>query len=187
MLDRLRSSATHVVSTLMHGKSPEVAEGGSLQDLHFTRLDGTALDTASLAGRVVLFVNVASKCGLTPQYSELVELAHTFRDRGFEIVGVPCNQFLGQEPGSAEEIATFCSVKYGVDFPLLAKQDVNGPDRSPLYRWLIGNSGDPTEIRWNFEKFLVDRSGRVVGRFAPRTPPSAPEIRAAIETALAAG
>jgi glutathione peroxidase len=184
MLDRLRSTATHVMSSLMHGKSPESKEGGNLNDLPLTRLDGTPLGASELADQVVLFVNVASRCGLTPQYAELVELQRSFGPRGFTVVGVPCNQFLGQEPGSAEEIASFCSATYGVDFPLLEKQDVNGPGRSALYRWLVGNSGDPTAIAWNFEKFLVDRSGRVVGRFPPRTLPSAPEVRQAIEQAL---
>ncbi|MFD2350604.1 glutathione peroxidase [Nonomuraea ferruginea] len=113
---------------------------------------------------------MASKCGLTPQYTDLVKLHQEYGPRGFSVVGMPCNQFMGQEPGSAEEIQEFCSTTYGVDFPLLAKADVNGPDRHALYERLVqapdaeGESGD---VQWNFEKFLADRDGRVVARFRP--------------------
>ncbi|MEU1426000.1 glutathione peroxidase [Nocardia sp. NPDC005746] len=137
--------------------------------------------------QVVLLVNVASKCGLTPQYSGLVELQQTYGSRGFTVVGVPCNQFMGQEPGTAEEIAEFCSATYGVDFPLLEKSDVNGDGRIPLYQELTqvadadGAAGD---IQWNFEKFLIGRDGSVLGRFRPRTEPKDAAIVAAIEAAL---
>lgn len=146
-----------------------------------TTLDGTPLSPEVIADKVVLFVNVASKCGLTPQYSGLVALHKEFGDRGFVVVGVPCNQFGEQEPGSPEEIKTFAETKYDVDFTLLEKQDVNGANRSPLYQFLVGDGPD---IGWNFGKFLVGRDGSVVGRFEPKTAPDDAELRAAIEKAL---
>lgn len=142
---------------------------------------------SSLEGKVTLVVNVASKCGLTPQYEQLEQLQKNYADKGFSVLGIPCNQFLGQEPGTAEEIATFCSSTYGVTFPLTEKVDVNGDNRHPLYNALTtvadaeGVNGD---IRWNFEKFLVARDGSVVARFHPKTAPDAPEVIAAIEGAL---
>ena len=138
-------------------------------------------------GRVALVVNVASRCGLTPQYAGLEALHEEFADRGFTVLGVPCNQFGGQEPGTAEEIAEFCSTTYGVTFPLLEKTDVNGPATHPLYQQLKdtpdaeGHTGD---IRWNFEKFLVSPKGEVVGRFNPLVEPEAPELISAIEGQL---
>lgn len=161
----------------------------SLTDHPIAALDGSPLDLSSFAGKAVLVVNVASKCGLTPQYEGLERLQETYADRGFSVLGVPCNQFLGQEPGSAEEIATFCSVTYGVTFPLTEKVDVNGDDRHPLYGELTafadaeGHSGD---IRWNFEKFLVSPAGEVVARFAPTVEPEDPSVVAAIEARLPA-
>lgn len=132
-------------------------------------------------------VNVASKCGLTPQYSALEQLAKDYGDRGLTVIGVPCNQFMGQEPGTAEEIQTFCSTTYGVTFPLLAKTDVNGPGRHLLYAELTqatDGSGEAGDVQWNFEKFLLAPSGEVVARFRPRTAPDAPEVIAAIEEVL---
>ncbi len=152
-----------------------------MRDLKLTRLDGSAFDTAEIQGKAVLFVNVASKCGLTPQYQLLQTLWESRRDRGFCVVGVPCNQFGGQEPGSAAEIAEFCSLNYGVTFPLLAKQDVNGDGRSPLFGWLVG---DGSIIVWNFAKFLVGRDGEVIRRFSPDVSPDAPELLASIDAAL---
>ncbi len=148
---------------------------------NLTALDGAALSPESLENKVVLFVNVASKCGLTPQYNGLVELDQAYGDQGLVIVGVPCNQFGNQEPGSPEEIKDFTKTKYDVDFTLLEKQDVNGPNRSPLYQFLVGEGPD---IAWNFGKFLVGRDGEVVARFEPQTAPDAPELKAAIEKAL---
>ena len=145
------------------------------------QLDGSPLPAERLTGSVVLFVNVASRCGLTPQYTDLVALQARFAERGLVVVGVPCNQFGKQEPGTAEEIATFCSTTYGVDFPLLNKQDVNGPGRSPLYTWLIG---DGPEIGWNFAKFLVDRDGVVKARFAPQVGPLDDAITGAVKAEL---
>lgn len=163
-------------------------EGGAvsrLEGAQMKRLDGTPLEAAVWQGKVVLFVNVASRCGLTPQYAGLQELQSRFKARGFTVVGTPCNQFMGQEPGTAEEIGTFCSATYGVDFPLLEKSDVNGTHRSALYRFLIDSpAGGGARIGWNFEKFLVGRDGAVVARFGPKVEPAAPEVVAAIEASL---
>jgi glutathione peroxidase len=158
-----------------------------LTDIALTTLDGRATTLAELANGAVLVVNVASNCGLTPQYSALEQLAKKYGDRGLTVVGVPCNQFMGQEPGTAEEIAAFCSNTYGVTFPLLAKTDVNGPDRHPLYTELIkaaDESGEAGDIQWNFEKFLLAPGGTVANRFRPPTVPDDPEVIAAIERVL---
>ena len=144
-------------------------------------LDGTPLSEDVIANKVVLFVNVASACGLTPQYAGLMELYNEFKERGFEVIGVPCNQFGAQEPGSPEEIKKFTSSKYDVNFTLLEKQDVNGANRSPLYQFLVGDGDD---ISWNFGKFIVGRDGTVVDRFDPKTAPDDVNLRAAIEAAL---
>ncbi|MHA0289145.1 glutathione peroxidase [Mycobacterium sp. C3-094] len=159
----------------------------TLTDMPLTTLDGQATTLGELADGAALVVNVASKCGLTPQYSALEQLAKDYRDRGLTVIGVPCNQFMGQEPGTAEEIQTFCSTTYGVTFPLLAKTDVNGPDRHPLYATLTqtaDGSGEAGDVQWNFEKFLLAPGGEVVARFRPRTVPDAPEVIAAIEDVL---
>ncbi|EHB57906.1 glutathione peroxidase [Mycolicibacterium vinylchloridicum] len=159
----------------------------SLTDIPLTTLAGAPTSLADYADRAVLLVNVASKCGLTPQYGALEQLARDYADRGLTVIGVPCNQFMGQEPGTAEEIQTFCSTTYGVTFPLLAKTDVNGPDRHPLYAELTefadaeGKAGD---IAWNFEKFVIAPGGTVVKRFRPQTAPDAPDVVAAIEAVL---
>lgn len=173
------------VNRLKYG-APPAGGPGALDDIPLKRLDGAPFPRSEIEGKVVLFVNVASKCGLTPQYEGLVELYHRLKDRGLVVVGAPCNQFLGQEPGSAEQIATFCSTTYGVDFPLLEKQDVNGAGRSPLYQYLVGSpAGRGEDISWNFEKFVVGRDGQVLARFAPTVKPDAPELAAALEKALA--
>jgi glutathione peroxidase len=152
-------------------------------------LDGKEVNPAEkYAGKVVLLVNVASKCGLTPQYKTLEALHEKYADQGLAIVGVPCNQFNGQEPGTAEEIATFCSTKYGVEFDLLEKVDVNGDAACPLYKWLTSeetNPKSPGPIEWNFAKFLFNRQGELVGRFSPRTTPDSSEVVEAIEAQLA--
>ena len=148
-------------------------------------LDGGKVDRAALDGKVVLMVNVASRCGYTGQYAGLQSLYEKYRDAGLTIVGVPCNQFGGQEPGSAKEIARFCSMNYGVTFPMLAKQDVNGPNRSTLYDWLVSSdAGLGKDIGWNFEKFLVGRDGTVLQRFRSGTAPTDPALTGAIEAAL---
>lgn len=158
-----------------------------IRDVPLTTLAGEPTTLAELSDGATLVVNVASKCGLTPQYSALEKLAQAYAGR-LTVVGVPCNQFMGQEPGSAEEIQTFCSTTYGVSFPLLAKTDVNGDDRHPLYAVLAATpdaDGTAGDIQWNFEKFLLDTHGDVVNRFRPRTEPDAPEVIAAIEAVLA--
>lgn len=149
-------------------------------------LNGDALAFESFAQRVVLVVNVASECGLTPQYEGLEALHKAYSAQGFSVLGVPCNQFGRQEPGEAEQILEFCSRSYGVSFPLTEKVEVNGPGRHQLYRLLAGEGAEfPGDITWNFEKFLVDRDGAVLARFAPRTTPEDPAVVQAIEQALA--
>lgn len=180
----LREKVTSVAHRVVYGAAPTDVPP-SLDAISLTRLDGTPFPYAELEGKVVLFVNVASRCGLTPQYGALATLSEKYAGRGLVIVGAPCNQFAGQEPGSAEEIAEFCSITYGVDFPLLEKLDVNGAHRHPLYRWLIGSeAGGGKDIGWNFEKFLVGRDGKVRARFSPNTPPDAPQVIQAITEAL---
>jgi len=160
----------------------------TLYDIPLRTLDGAATSLADHRGKAVLVVNVASKCGLTPQYEGLERLHKRYADQGFTVLGVPCNQFGGQEPGTAEEIQTFCSTTYGVSFPMLEKIEVNGAGRHPLYTALTqvpDASGEAGDITWNFEKFLVGPTGEVVGRFRPRTEPEAAEITGAIEAQLA--
>ena len=159
----------------------------SLTDIPLTTLDGKPTSLADYADRAVLVVNVASKCGLTPQYAALEQLARDYADRGLTVIGVPCNQFMGQEPGSPEEIATFCSTTYGVTFPLLAKTDVNGADRHPLYAELTRTAdagGEAGDVQWNFEKFLVTPGAGEVIRFRPGVEPLSDEVTAAIEAVL---
>ncbi|XVQ83305.1 glutathione peroxidase [Microbispora siamensis] len=160
----------------------------SVLDIPVTRIDGEGTTLGDLlGGGAALVVNVASRCGLTPQYEGLVALQRAYAGRGFTVVGVPCNQFMGQEPGSAEEIKEFCSTTYGVDFPLLEKTEVNGPGRHPLYAELTAvpdAEGEAGDIQWNFEKFLVAADGQVVARFRPRAVPEAPEITEAIEKVI---
>jgi glutathione peroxidase len=161
-----------------------------LLDVPLTTLQGEPTTLRELTGgRPALLVNVASRCGLTPQYTALEAIHEEYASRGFSLVGVPCNQFMGQEPGTAEEIQEFCSATYGVTFPMTEKVDVNGPDAHPLYRQLTtapdvdGADGD---VAWNFEKFVIGGQGEVVARFRPQTLPDAPEVRAAIESVLPA-
>jgi glutathione peroxidase len=161
-----------------------------LIDIPVATLEGEATTLRELSGGgATLVVNVASKCGLTPQYEGLEALQKEFGERGLTVVGVPCNQFKGQEPGTAGEIAEFCSATYGVTFPLTEKVEVNGPGAHPLFQALTAApdaAGTAGDVQWNFEKWLVDGRGEVVGRFRPMTAPEAPEIRAAIEAVLPA-
>jgi glutathione peroxidase len=163
--------------------------GGDIQVPEIKTLDGQETTLKDIrAGRAALVVNVASKCGLTPQYTALEQLQKEYADRGFTVIGVPCNQFGGQEPGTAEEIDTFCSVTYGVTFPMTEKVDVNGPDRHPVYQALVetpDEAGQAGDVQWNFEKFLIYADGDVVARFRPRTTPDDPKVVAAIESVLA--
>ncbi|MEU4348875.1 glutathione peroxidase [Streptomyces sp. NPDC023838] len=159
----------------------------SLYDIPLRTLSGEPTSLADYKGKAVLVVNVASKCGLTPQYAGLERLQALYGERGFTVLGVPCNQFGAQEPGSADEIQTFCSATYGVTFPLLEKTDVNGDSRHPLYERLTevaDAEGEAGDIQWNFEKFLISPAGEVVARIRPRTEPEAPEVVAAIEAQL---
>ena len=144
----------------------------TLQDFEITDIEGKTNLLADLNGKVVLAVNVASKCGLTPQYAGLEKLYEELSDQGLVIVGFPCNQFGGQEPGSETEILEFCQSNYSVSFPLTQKIEVNGAGRHPVYQWLTNEEGEfPGDIEWNFEKFLIDREGQVVKRYPPATPP----------------
>ena len=168
----------------LHGGHP------SLLDVPVTTLQGEPTTLGGLTGgRAALVVNVASRCGLTPQYAALEALHEEYAGRGFTVVGVPCNQFMGQEPGTAEEIAEFCSATYGVTFPMTEKVEVNGAAAHPLFQRLTAAedaAGAAGDVQWNFEKFRVSPSGEVVGRFRPTTLPDAPEVRTAIESVLRA-
>jgi len=161
----------------------------AIYDVKVNKLDGSAASLGEYQGKALLIVNVASKCGLTPQYEGLEKLHETLGPRGFEVLGFPCNQFLEQEPGTAEEIQEFCSMTYGVDFPLFEKIEVNGDNTHPLYAQLKetpnaeGHRGD---IRWNFEKFLVSPEGEIVARFRPMTTPEDASVVEAIEAQLPA-
>jgi glutathione peroxidase len=156
----------------------------TLHDFSATTIDGTDRSLRDYAGKVALVVNVASQCGLTPHYGGLEELYEGYQERGLVVLGFPCNQFGGQEPGTEDEIKTFCETRYGVTFPMFAKIDVNGPKRHPLYAFLtaVQSAPDgPGDIQWNFAKFLVDRSGNVAARFSPSTAPVSDEVVSAIE------
>ncbi len=161
----------------------------SVLDVSIARLDGTPGTLGEIiAGRPALVVNVASRCGLTPQYATLEKLHESYADRGFTVVGVPCNQFGGQEPGTSDEIAEFCSATYGVTFPMTEKVDVNGADRHPVYDELVrvaDQDGRDGDVQWNFEKFLLDGSGAVVARFDPTVVPDDPRVVDAVESLLA--
>jgi glutathione peroxidase len=164
----------------------------SILDIPVKTLAGqdSSLGAVAAPGKTLLVVNVASRCGLTPQYTALEQLHEQYAARGFAVVGFPCNQFGGQEPGSAEEIAEFCSATYGVSFPMFEKIEVNGPGRHAIYDELTSvpdDGGDAGDIQWNFEKFLVRPDGLVAARFRPRTTPDSPEVVAAIEANLPAG
>ncbi len=160
---------------------------GSALDFKMKSIDGEEVDLNSYKGKVVMIVNVASKCGLTPQYKQLQELHEKYADKGLVILGFPCNQFLGQEPGSEEQIKTFCETKYGVKFPMFAKVDVNGDGACDLYKHLTGLKLPPVgdgAISWNFEKFLLNREGEPIARFSPRTKPDDAKVIEALEMAL---
>jgi glutathione peroxidase len=159
----------------------------SVHDFTVDTIDGEARSLADYRGEALLVVNVASRCGLTPQYTGLEALQRRYRDRGFRVLGFPCNQFLGQEPGTHEEIKEFCRTRYDVTFPLFAKLDVNGPARAPLYAFLTAQGTKPEgpgDIKWNFGKFLVGKDGAVLARFAPNVDPLADELVSAVEAAL---
>ena len=163
-----------------------LAFASPLYDIPLKDIDGKATSLGAYKGKVLLIVNVASKCGLTPQYKALEAIHEKYKDQGFTVLGFPCNQFAGQEPGSNSQIKEFCSSRYSVSFPLFDKLEVNGANRHPLYVALAGkDSPFPGDIKWNFGKFLIDRDGRIIKRFEPKTTPDSPEVTQAIETALA--
>ena len=160
--------------------------GGSLYDVPLKDIDGKETSLKPFKGEVMLIVNVASKCGNTPQYAALEKDYEKYKDQGFVVLGFPCNQFMGQEPGSDAQIKQFCTETYGVVFPMFDKLEVNGPGRSPLYVQLAGSDAAfPGDIKWNFTKFLVGRDGKVLARFEPKTKPDTDEVTKAIEAALA--
>jgi glutathione peroxidase len=154
----------------------------SVHEFTLNSIDGKPGPLSAYQGKVVLIVNVASRCGFTPQYAGLEALYEKYKDRGFTILGFPANNFGGQEPGTNEEIKTFCSSKYNVTFPMYAKISVKGDDKAPLYQFLTAATG--SEIQWNFTKFLVDKNGKVVARFEPKVTPESPDVAEAIEKAL---
>jgi glutathione peroxidase len=155
-----------------------------LSDFTARTIDGTERSLSDYAGTVVLIVNTASQCGLTPQYAGLEQLHQKYADEGFAVLGFPCNQFGGQEPGTEDEIAAFCETSFGVTFPMFAKVDVNGSDADPIFEWLKSEKGGllGDRIKWNFTKFLVGRDGRVIERYAPQTDPA--DLAEDIEAAL---
>jgi glutathione peroxidase len=167
--------------------SADTTMATTIYDFSANRLDGKEQSLAEYRGHVLLVVNTASRCGLTPQYQGLQQLYDDYRERGLVVLGFPCNQFAGQEPGTADDIASFCRVNYGVTFPMFARIDVNGDTAHPLYQWLKSERPGlfaSEAIKWNFTKFLVDRQGQPVHRYAPQTPPA--DLRGDIEALLAA-
>jgi glutathione peroxidase len=164
-----------------------LAVSKSVYDFTLNSIDGQPSPLSSFKGKVVMLVNVASKCGYTPQYSALESTYEKYKDRGLVIVGIPANNFGAQEPGTNEEIKTFCSRKYNVTFPMMAKVSVKGLDQTPLYQFLTDKTLNPTtggEIKWNFTKFIFDRDGNAIARFEPEVTPDSPQVTAAIEKAL---
>jgi glutathione peroxidase len=160
----------------------------SFHDFTHKTIDGAPQALSDYKGKVLLVVNVASRCGLTPHYAGMQSLHDELAPRGFAVLGFPCNQFAGQEPGNEAEIKSFCSTKYGVTFPLFAKLDVNGAARAPLYAWLTSQASKPDgpgDIAWNFAKFVIGKDGQVAARFNPRVEATAPEVCAAVDAALA--
>jgi glutathione peroxidase len=164
-----------------------MAQSKTIYDFTMKSIDGQPVSLGAYSGKVVLLVNVASKCGFTPQYAGLEAVYEKYKDRGLVIVGIPANNFMQQEPGTNEEIKKFCSNKYNVTFPMMSKVSVLGDDKTPLYTFLTSKDTNPQyagDIKWNFTKFLFDRSGKPVARFEPATTPDSPEVTAAIEAAL---
>jgi glutathione peroxidase len=163
------------------------ATASSVYDYTLKSIDGQPTPLSSFRGKVVLLVNVASRCGYTPQYTGLESLYEKHKDEGFVIVGVPANNFMSQEPGTNEEIKTFCKSKYDVKFPMMAKVSVKGSDQAPLYQYLTSKEQNPKtggDIKWNFTKFLIDRNGQVIARFEPAVTPADPALTSAVQAAL---
>jgi glutathione peroxidase len=156
----------------------------SAHEYAFTTIDGAPLPLTTYQGKVVLVVNTASKCGLTPQYDGLEKLYTDYKDRGLVVLGVPCNQFAGQEPGTEAEIKDFCETRFAVDFPLTSKEEVKGEGAHPFYKWAEAQLGEPSVPVWNFHKILVGKSGEALAAFGPRTDPQDADLVGAIEAAL---
>jgi glutathione peroxidase len=185
--DRDGGNMRKLLLCLLIGAVAVMAEGKTVYDFTLNSIDGQPSPLAAYKGKVVLLVNVASRCGYTPQYTALESIYEKYKDRGFVIVGIPANNFGGQEPGTNAEIKTFCSSKYNVTFPMMAKVSVKGEDTTPLYQFLTDKAVHPQtggEIKWNFTKFLVGPDGRVLARFEPEVTPDAPQVTSAIEKAL---
>jgi glutathione peroxidase len=177
-----------IVLTVQHNETPAFAEGRSALDFKVRDIDGKEVKLDKYKGNVILMVNVASKCGYTPQYEGLESIYLKYKDKGFYVLGFPANNFGGQEPGTEAEIKEFCTSKYHVTFPMFAKISVKGEDQAPLYKFLTGKDTDPDfagDISWNFNKFLVDRKGKVVARFSSKDTPESDAVTAAIEKYLA--
>src|SRR6266446_6962741 len=189
MIDHMKSPVMKSLTLIIALAILRIASSAaaSLDSIPLKDIDGKETSLKAYKGKVLLIVNVASKCGLTPQYKALEALDQKYKDKGFTVLGFPCNQFGAQEPGTNEEIKQFCSSKYNVTFPLFDKIDVNGPKRHPLYVALAGAASPfPGDIKWNFGKFLIGADGAIIKRFEPRTAPDAPEVIGSIEAALAA-
>jgi glutathione peroxidase len=179
---------TKLLFCLLFVATALMAADKSVYDFTLNSIDGQPAPLGAYKGKVVLLVNVASRCGFTPQYTALESVYEKFKDRGFVIVGIPANNFGSQEPGTNQEIKTFCQTKYSVTFPMMSKVSVKGEDQTPLYQFLTDKAANPQtggEIQWNFTKFLIGPDGRVMARFEPATTPDSPEVTAAIEKALA--
>jgi len=184
--DAVRKFAFFILTLSLIGGSVSAAVK-SIYDFTLKSIDGQPVSLSEYRGKVVMLVNVASKCGFTPQYAGLEKLYEKYKSQGFIIVGIPANNFMQQEPGTNEEIKKFCSTKYNVTFPMMSKVSVAGDDKTPLYVFLTDKSTDPKlggEIKWNFTKFLFDRNGNPVARFEPNVTPESPEVIAAVEGAL---
>ena len=177
--------AAAFVLAILFFMAPPIAQAADAHDFSFTDIDGEELSLSSFAGKAVLLVNTASRCGFTPQYDDLQAVWERYRGRGLVVLGVPSNDFGGQEPGSEAEIKEFCEVNFAVDFPLTAKTNVRGSEAHPFYRWAETELGDAAAPRWNFHKYLVAPDGRLVAWFPTRTPPTDTTVTQAIEAALA--
>lgn len=178
--------AAVMTAVLSVGEMTAMSAPKSVYDVSVKSIEGREYAMSEYRGKVVLVVNTASECGYTPQYKDLQALHDRYSAQGLVVLGMPCNQFGGQEPGEEKEIKNFCERRFGVKFPLLAKGDVSGPSQHALYGTLLAQTKSPGPVKWNFEKFLVDRQGQVVGRFPSKVEPMSPELTKAIESALAA-
>lgn len=174
-----------LIATFLIAATMSLNAAPSIYQIPLVDIDGNETSLAQYEGKVLLIVNVASKCGYTKQYTGLEALYSEYKDKGVVVLGFPCNQFKGQEPGTEAEIKEFCSLTYGVNFPLFAKLDVNGPNRHPLYQALAGEASPfPGDIGWNFNKFLVGKDGSLLSRYPSKVAPESPELRSAIDAAL---